>query len=106
MGCDFSSPAAPPAPTSKHPETIANVSSADARLDFAAEIVGHNRRLLDEYDVGKQIGKCANAGVIYLCKYLRTACHGFCVCDFRGCAGVTMVSCLRACKSRLAGASP
>lgn len=58
MGCTFSkAPPAPPAPTTKHPETIGNVSSADARLDYSPEIVGHNRKLADEYDVGKQIGK-------------------------------------------------
>ena len=61
MGCTQSSPAPAPevvSPPVKHTQTPGNVSSADAAPEFVPEIVGHSRKLDDEYTLGKQIGKC------------------------------------------------
>lgn len=60
MGCAWGKPDPSPPPVAaptKTTQTVANVSSATAAPDGGPGIVGHNRKLEDEYVVGKQIGK-------------------------------------------------
>lgn len=42
---------------SKPASSVPHVSSSDVRGDSVGEIVGHTRRLEDEYSLGPQIGK-------------------------------------------------
>jgi hypothetical protein len=43
-------------PTKPTPNAL-NVSSADVQPESGPTIVGHSRKLVDEYEVGKQVGK-------------------------------------------------
>lgn len=58
-GCSSLSqgPPLPSPPTKSTMSGPANVSSMEARVEFVPEVVGHTRRLTDEYDLGVQIGK-------------------------------------------------
>lgn len=60
MGCTWGGPASVgAAPTAKLGHV--NASSGTAAPDWTPEVVGHYRALLDEYSVGKQVGKYARA---------------------------------------------
>ena len=65
MGCAWPGPPPDPlvAPVPPKPtQTVPNVSSATAPADGVPSIVGHGRKLEDEYTVGKQIGKYVDHG--------------------------------------------